>query len=255
MAAFGHLLDVMDVLREKCPWDKKQTNGTLRPLTIEETYELADAIIKGDDDELSKELGDLLLHIVFYAKLGEELGTYNIATVCEGIVKKLIHRHPHIYSTTKVENEGEVKSNWEKLKLQEGKKSVLEGVPDALPSMVKAIRLQEKAKGVGFEWPEAKGAIAKLREELDELEEAIAQNNQQDIEAEFGDFLFSAINVSRFFSINADNALERTNQKFKSRFEYMELKAEQQGMLLQNMTLNEMDVLWDQAKNHDAMSY
>jgi XTP/dITP diphosphohydrolase len=251
LEAFGKLLDVMDDLREKCPWDKKQTLESLRPLTIEETYELADAIIKNDLEEIKKELGDVLLHIVFYSKIGSETGAFDIANVCNDIVAKLIHRHPHIYGDVEVKDENEVKENWEKLKLKEGKKSVFEGVPNSLPSMVKAIRLQEKAKGVGFEWPNANGALVKIDEELAELKHAIEVKNQREIEKEFGDFLFSMVNASRYFKVNADNALEKTNQKFKSRFEFIEKRAKELNKPLDKLTLEEMDEIWDEAKTFE----
>lgn len=246
--AFDQLLDVMNDLRAKCPWDKKQTNESLRGLTIEETYELADAILKDDKQEIKSELGDLLLHLVFYAKIGSETGDFDMADVCTAIVDKLIFRHPHIYGDVKVDNEDDVKENWEKLKLKEGKKSIFEGVPKSMPSMVKAIRLQEKAKGVGFEWPNHSGALQKIKEELNELEEAIANKDDIEIEAEFGDLLFSVVNASRYFKVNADNALERTNTKFKSRFEYVESRAQEKGKGLHDMSLEEMDVFWNEAK-------
>lgn len=249
LQAFSKLLDVMDDLREKCPWDKKQTLDSLRPLTIEETYELADAIVENDLEEIKKELGDILLHIVFYAKIGSEKQAFDIADVCNGIVEKLIHRHPHIYGDVSVDGEEQVKENWEKLKLKEGKKSVLEGVPSSLPSLVKAIRLQEKAKGVGFEWPDSRGAVEKMEEELKELKEAIDQkDSHEQIESEFGDFLFSIVNGSRYFKVNADNALERTNKKFKRRFEHIEKRAKEMGKELYSMKLEEMDAFWEEAK-------
>ncbi|MCB0738515.1 MAG: nucleoside triphosphate pyrophosphohydrolase [Bacteroidetes bacterium] len=252
LEAFGKLLDVMDNLRAKCPWDRKQTNETLRPLTIEETYELADAILAKNDQEIKKELGDILLHIVFYAKIGSEQNGWDMADVCNAIVEKLIYRHPHIYGDVLVQNEDDVKSNWEKLKLKEGKKSIFEGVPNSMPSMVKAIRLQEKAKGVGFEWPNSAGAIAKMREELDELEQALKfPENEKAIESEFGDFLFSVINTSRYFNVNSDNALERTNRKFKSRFEHIENRCREIGKEISDMTLNEMDEFWEEAKSFE----
>lgn len=249
LQAFSKLLDVMDDLREKCPWDKKQTLESLRPLTIEETYELADAIVENDLSEIKKELGDILLHIVFYAKIGSEKKAFDIADVCDSIVEKLIHRHPHIYGDVQVNDEKEVKENWEKLKLKEGKKSVLEGVPSSLPSMVKAIRMQEKAKGVGFEWPSSVGAIEKMEEELAELKEALTNNEKPErIESEFGDFLFSIVNSSRYFNVNADNALERTNKKFKRRFEHIEQRAKEMKKELYSMSLEEMDAFWEEAK-------
>ncbi|MGB0432576.1 MAG: nucleoside triphosphate pyrophosphohydrolase [Bacteroidia bacterium] len=245
------LVQVMKKLRDPvkgCPWDKKQTLESLRPLTIEETYELTDAILKKDLVEIKKELGDVLLHLVFYSKIGSEKKSFDIADVCDEIVAKLIYRHPHIYGDVTVKDEIEVKQNWEKLKLKEGKKSVLEGVPSSLPSMVKAIRLQEKAKGVGFEWPNANGAIEKMSEELTELKEAIKEKNDVEIEKEFGDFLFSTINSARYFKINADNALEKTNLKFKARFEHIEKRAKENGYELGEMTLNQMDTFWEEAK-------
>lgn len=248
LKAFEKLLNVMDDLREKCPWDMKQTNETLRALTIEEVYELGDAILQKDDTEIKKELGDVLLHLVFYAKIGSERNAFDIADVCNSIVEKLIFRHPHIYGDVKVKDAEEVKQNWEKLKLKEGKKSIFEGVPSGLPSMVKAIRLQEKAKGVGFEWPNSKGALLKLKEEFAELEEAIELNNQQKIEEEMGDLFFSLVNLSRYLKINADNALERTNNKFKNRFEFIENYVAQKNLNLDDLSLEEMDKIWDLAK-------
>lgn len=248
LKAFEKLLNVMDDLREKCPWDMKQTNETLRALTIEEVYELGDAILQKDDTEIKKELGDVLLHLVFYAKIGSEKNAFDIADVCNSIVEKLIFRHPHIYGDVKIKDAEEVKQNWEKLKLKEGKKSIFEGVPSGLPSMVKAIRLQEKAKGVGFEWPNSKGALLKLKEEFAELEEAIELNNQQKIEEEMGDLFFSLVNLSRYLKINADNALERTNNKFKNRFEFIENYVAKKNLNLDDLSLEEMDEIWDLAK-------
>ncbi|MEZ5009863.1 MAG: nucleoside triphosphate pyrophosphohydrolase [Chitinophagales bacterium] len=248
LKAFERLLNVMDDLREKCPWDKKQTIDSLRYLTIEETYELSDAIIDKDMKGIKEELGDLLLHMVFYAKIGEEQKEFDIADVLNTVCEKLIFRHPHIYGDVKVENEEDVKRNWEQLKLKEGKKSVLEGVPRSLPAMVKAHRLQEKVKQVGFEWDEASGAFEKLKEEIDELEEAQLAKNQEEMEKEIGDVLFSVINYARYLKIDADKALELTNKKFIARFMWMETEALQRKKLLQNMTLAEMDVLWTEAK-------
>lgn len=242
----------MDDLREKCPWDRKQTLESLRTLTIEETYELSDAILDNDLTEIKKELGDILLHIVFYSKIGEEKGAFDIADVCDGIVEKLIYRHPHIYGDVKVKDENEVKENWEKLKLKEGKKSVFEGVPSHLPSLVKAVRLQEKAKGVGFEWPNHDGAVQKIDEELQELKEALQEGDQDKIEGELGDFIFSVVNASRYFNVNADNALEITNRKFKSRFEHIEKRAKDLGKELSEMDLEEMDKFWDEAKTFES---
>jgi XTP/dITP diphosphohydrolase len=246
--AFGRLLDIMDDLREKCPWDKKQTLQSLRHLTIEETYELGDAILDNDLVEVKKELGDLLLHLVFYAKIGSETGDFDIADVANGICEKLIHRHPHIYSDVVVENEEEVKQNWEKLKLKEGKKSVLEGVPKSLPALVKASRIQDKAKGVGFDWEESAQVWEKVQEELQEFHDEVQAGDKDKMEAEFGDVLFSLINYSRFININPEDALERTNKKFIKRFMYLESKADELGKPLQDMTLAEMDVFWNEAK-------
>ena len=248
LEAFNRLLDIMDDLRSKCPWDKKQTFESLRHLTIEETYELGDAILNNDLQEIKKELGDLLLHIVFYAKIGSETSAFDIADVCNDICEKLIHRHPHIYSDVVVANEEEVKQNWEKLKLKEGKKSVLEGVPKSLPALVKAIRIQDKVKGVGFDWEEPNQVWDKVQEELQELQDEVAIGNQDKIEAEFGDVLFSMINYARFLNVNPEDALERTNKKFMKRFMYLESKAVELGKPLMDMTLAEMDIFWEEAK-------
>lgn len=252
LEAFSKLLDVMDDLREKCPWDRKQTLESLRPLTIEETYELSDALLDNDLEEIRKELGDVLLHIVFYSKIGEEKRAFDIASVCDGIVEKLIHRHPHIYGDVEVKDEHEVKENWEKLKLKEGKKSIFEGVPSSLPSLVKAVRLQEKAKGVGFEWPSHEGALEKIEEELAELKSAIDADAADEVEKEFGDFIFSVVNASRYFDVNADNALEMTNRKFKRRFEHIEQRAKETGQRLGEMNLEEMDKFWEEAKTFES---
>lgn len=246
--AFNRLLDIMDDLREKCPWDKKQTLQTLRHLTIEETYELGDAILDNNLEEVKKELGDLLLHIVFYAKIGSESNSFDMADVANDICEKLIHRHPHIYGDVVVENEEEVKQNWEKLKLKEGKQSVLEGVPKSLPAMVKASRIQDKVKGVGFDWEEPHQVWEKVQEELQELQHEVKTNDQDKIEAEFGDVLFSMINYARFLKVNPEDALERTNKKFIKRFMYLEQKAKELGKNLSEMTLAEMDVFWEEAK-------
>ncbi|WP_269223306.1 nucleoside triphosphate pyrophosphohydrolase [Flavobacterium sp. IMCC34518] len=248
LQAFKRLLDIMDELREKCPWDKKQTMQSLRHLTIEETYELGDAILDNDLNEVKKELGDLLLHIVFYAKIGSETNDFDIADVCNDICEKLIHRHPHIYGDVIVENEDEVKQNWEKLKLKEGKKSVLEGVPKSLPALVKASRIQDKVKGVGFDWEESHQVWDKVQEELQELQVEIAAGDHDKMEDEFGDVLFSMINYARFLNINPEDALERTNKKFIKRFQYLESKATELGKPLMDMTLAEMDVFWNEAK-------
>ncbi len=248
LQAFGRLLKIMDELREKCPWDKKQTIQSLRHLTIEETYELGDAILNNDLQEVKKELGDVLLHIVFYSKIGSETGDFDIADVCNEICDKLIHRHPHIYGDVTVADEEEVKQNWEKLKLKEGKKSVLEGVPKGLPALVKASRIQDKVKGVGFDWEEPHQVWEKVREELSELQEEVANGDQDKIESEFGDVLFSMINYARFLNVNPEDALERTNKKFIKRFQYLESKAGELGKPLSEMTLAEMDVFWNEAK-------
>lgn len=248
LEAFNRLLDIMDDLREKCPWDRKQTLQSLRHLTIEETYELGDAILDNDLQEVKKELGDILLHIVFYAKIGSETNDFDIADVANEICEKLIHRHPHIYGDVKVENEEEVKQNWEKLKLKEGKKSVLEGVPKSLPALVKASRIQDKAKGVGFDWEEPEQVWEKVQEELQELYDEVQGSDQDKIESEFGDVLFSMINYARFLNVNPEDALERTNKKFIKRFTYLESKAGEMGKSLADMTLAEMDVFWNEAK-------
>ena len=248
LQAFERLLNIMDDLREKCPWDKKQTLQSLRHLTIEETYELGDAILDNDLNEVKKELGDLLLHIVFYAKIGSETKDFNIVDVCNEICEKLIHRHLHIYSDVVVKDEEEVKQNWEKLKLKEGKKSVLEGVPKSLPSLVKASRIQDKVKGVGFDWEEPHQVWDKVQEELEELQVEVKTGNQDKIEAEFGDVLFSMINYARFLNVNPEDALERTNKKFIKRFQYLESKSQELGKPLMDMTLAEMDVFWNEAK-------
>jgi XTP/dITP diphosphohydrolase len=246
--AFGRLLDIMDDLREKCPWDKKQTLESLRHLTIEETYELGDAILDNDLQEIKKELGDVLLHIVFYAKIGSETNDFDIADVCHEICEKLISRHPHIYGDVVVADEEEVKRNWEKLKLKEGKKSVLEGVPKSLPALVKASRIQDKVKGVGFDWEESHQVWDKVQEELEELQVEVKSGDQDKIEAEFGDVLFSMINYARFLKVNPEDALERTNKKFIKRFMYLESKAGELGKPIAEMTLAEMDVFWEEAK-------
>jgi XTP/dITP diphosphohydrolase len=248
LVAFDRLLTIMDELREKCPWDKKQTIQTLRHLTIEETYELGDAILDNNLEEVKKELGDLLLHIVFYAKIGSETQSFDIADVCNEICDKLVHRHPHIYSDVVVKDEEEVKQNWEKLKLKEGKTSVLEGVPKSLPALVKASRIQDKVKGVGFDWEEPHQVWDKVQEELQELQDEVKAGNQKNIEAEFGDVLFSMINYARFLNVNPEDALERTNKKFIKRFQYLESKAIELGKPLMDMTLTEMDIFWNEAK-------
>jgi len=249
LEAFSRLLDIMNDLREKCPWDKKQTFESLRTLTLEEAYELADAIADNDLEEVKKELGDLLLHIVFYSKLGAEFKAFDIADVANGICEKLISRHPHIYGDVQVENEEEVKQNWEKLKLKEGKKSVLQGVPRGLSSVIKAQRIQEKAAGVGFEWEQTEHVINKVNEEWSEFEEEVQKGASSKMEEEFGDLLFSMINLSRFLKINPENALEATNKKFIKRFQYIEEQAQKMNTSLSAMSLEEMDQLWNEAKN------
>ena len=248
LVAFGRLLTIMDELREQCPWDRKQTMETLRPLTIEEMYELADAILKNDLDEVKKELGDVMLHLVFYAKIASEKQAFDITDVLNGICDKLISRHPHIYGDVKVTGEEEVKQNWEKLKLKEGKKSVLEGVPNSLPAMVKATRIQEKARGVGFDWDNREQVWEKLQEELGELKAEVDAGNAEQMEGEFGDLLFSMINYDRFLEVNPENALEKTNQKFIKRFQYLDSQAAKHGLKLENMSLEEMDAFWNEAK-------
>lgn len=246
--AFNRLLQIMDDLREKCPWDRKQTMLTLRQLSIEELYELADAITDEDYKGIKEELGDLLLHIVFYAKIGAEKQQFNITDVINGVCEKLITRHPHIYGDVKVENEDEVKQNWEKLKMREGKESVLSGVPRSLPALVKAMRLQDKARQVGFEWENREQVWAKVEEETAELMETVEANDKDRMEAEFGDLMFALVNYSRFLGIDAENALERTNKKFIRRFRGMEEMAGAQGRKLTDMDLAEMDGLWNKIK-------
>jgi MazG family protein len=247
--AFLRLVKIMDDLREKCPWDKKQTIATLRQLTIEETYELADAISESDFKSIKEELGDLLLHIVFYAKIGTEQNEFTLDEVINGICEKLIHRHPHIYGDVKVNDEEDVKRNWEKLKLKEGKTSVLSGVPKALPSMVKAMRLQEKAKQVGFEWDTKEQVWEKVEEENKELLEAVQSGDVNKMEDELGDVFFSLVNFARFLQVDAENALERTNKKFISRFTKMETEALKEGKQLHDMSLEEMDAIWNRIKH------
>ncbi|MGY8953889.1 MAG: nucleoside triphosphate pyrophosphohydrolase [Flavobacteriales bacterium] len=249
LVAFERLLNIMDDLREKCPWDQKQTMETLRKLTIEETYELADAILEKDSEEIKKEIGDLMLHLVFYAKIGSEQNEFDMADVLNSICEKLIFRHPHIYSDIEVSGEEEVKRNWEKLKLKEGRKSVLEGVPKSLPAMVKANRIQEKARGVGFDWDNKDQVWEKVHEELEELKvEVEGEASMERIEDELGDVLFSVINYARFIDIDPESALERTNKKFIKRFQYLEVKAKEQGRDIHDMTLSEMDAIWEEAK-------
>jgi XTP/dITP diphosphohydrolase len=249
LAAFKELLDIMDELRAKCPWDKKQTFETLRHLTIEETYELADAILENDLDEIKKELGDLMLHIVFYAKIGSEKGAFDITSVINDINKKLISRHPHIYGDVKVDNDEQVKENWEQIKLREGGRKVLSGVPVSLPAMVKAYRIQDKARGVGFDWEKPHQVWDKVQEELNELKHEVDTGaDHRKIEEEFGDLLFALINYSRFIDVNPESALERTNKKFINRFQYLEAEAKKAGKDMKRMSLAEMDVFWNEAK-------
>lgn len=252
LEAFSRLLDIMDDLRAQCPWDQKQSFESLRHLTIEETYELGDAILDRDLTEIKKELGDLLLHIVFYAKLGSEEKAFDIADVANDICEKLIHRHPHIYGSVSVEDEHEVKKNWEALKLKEGKKSVLEGVPNGLPAMIKAQRMQEKAAGVGFDWEHKTQVWGKFEEELKELNQALDSKKEDEIEDEFGDVLFSLINYARFIKVNPETALERTNKKFIKRFQFIESQAKKSKRSIEQLTLEEMEAYWQEAKNHSA---
>ena len=270
MEAFGRLLDVMDDLREKCPWDRKQTNESLRPNTIEETYELCDALLKDDELNICKELGDVLLHIVFYAKIGEEKGAFDVADVCNRLCDKLIFRHPHVYGDVKASTAGEVVQTWEQIKTKEkdGNKTVLSGVPDALPSLIKAYRIQDKARNVGFDWEERRDVWKKVKEEITEFEAEVEQAQAlgdslhadepaseeakaaatQHATEEFGDVMFSLINAARLYKINPDNALELTNQKFIHRFNYVEAKAKEKGLDLKDLTLEQMDVWWNEAK-------
>ena len=250
LEAFGEMLDVLDTLREKCPWDAKQTNESLRPNSVEEMFELADALIRDDIQDIKKELGDVLLHVLFYSKIADEQQRFDIADVCDSLRKKLIFRHPHVYGTTQIDGTDDVLKNWEELKLKEkgGNKTVLSGVPSTLPSLIKAFRVQEKTANVGFDWDSPKDVWNKVKEEIAEVESEIDKGNATDIEKEFGDLLFSIVNVARKYGVNPDNALERTNQKFISRFNYVETKSQEQGKRLKEMTLSEMDILWDEAK-------
>ncbi len=249
LQAFERLLNIMDDLREKCPWDKKQTMQSLRHLTIEETYELVDAINNEDYTEVRKELGDLFLHLVFYSKIGSENYNFDVSDVLNGICEKLIYRHPHIYGDTVVKDEKEVLENWEKLKLKEGNKSVLGGVPSALPAMIKAIRIQDKAKGVGFDWEKKEQVFEKVEEEITELKQEVENDSsKEEIENEFGDVLFSLINYARFLGINPEDALEKTNKKFIKRFQYLEVESAKAGKKMGEMSLEEMDKYWNKAK-------
>jgi XTP/dITP diphosphohydrolase len=247
LLAFGRLLKIMDELREKCPWDKKQTLESLRPLTIEETYELAEAIIDNDLKSLEGEIGDLFLHLVFYCKIGEEKGVFSVESVLHAICDKLIHRHPHIYGDVEATTEEEVKANWEKIKLNEGKTSVLQGVPSSLPAMVKASRIQEKVKGIGFEWDSKEAVWEKVKEEIEEFQVEQTKNSEH-MEEEFGDILFSLVNYARFVNINPENALAKTNKKFIDRFQLMEKMIIDEKQSIQDMNLTEMDVYWEKAK-------
>ena len=249
LQALDRLLTIMDELREQCPWDKKQTMQSLRHLTIEETYELGDAILEENLDEVKKELGDLLLHIFFYAKIGSETNDFDIADVAHDISEKLINRHPHIYGDISVADEEEVKKNWEKIKLKEGKKSVLQGVPASLPALVKANRIQDKVAGVGFDWERTEDVLEKVKEELSEMEQEIDRGQKNAVEEEFGDVMFSLVNYARFLKINPENALEKTNKKFIRRFQFLEQKARESGKNLREMSLAEMDLFWQQAKS------
>lgn len=250
LEAFNRLLDVMDDLREKCPWDKKQTLESLSYLTIEETYELVDAILEKDMNEIRKELGDLFLHLVFYSKIGSETNDFDVADVLNGVCEKLIIRHPHIYGDVKAETEEQVKQNWEQIKLKEkgGNTTILEGVPKSLPAMVKAQRIQEKARGAGFDWDEKEQVWLKVNEELEEFKEVSESGNQQRMEDEFGDLIFSLINYARFIHVSPENALERTNKKFIKRFNYLETESKKDGKVMTEMTLEEMDEYWERAK-------
>jgi XTP/dITP diphosphohydrolase len=252
--AFGRLLGIMDDLREKCPWDKKQTMETLRHLTIEEVYELSDSILDKDTNETKKELGDILLHIVFYAKIASEQGHYDIAAVIHSLCEKLIHRHPHIYGDVKVQDDAEVSRNWEQLKLKEGKTSVLQGVPVSLPALVKSMRIQEKARAAGFDWEKPEQVWEKVEEELNELHTEVKSGNAKRTEDEFGDVLFALVNYARFIGVNPEDALERTNKKFIRRFQFLENAAAGDGKKLNDMTLAEMDVYWNEAKRTESES-
>ncbi len=251
LAAFGRLLDILDTLRAKCPWDSVQTNESLRPNTIEETMELAQAIIENDDHKIAKELGDVLLHVVFYAKIGDEKGQFDIADVCDALCEKLVFRHPHIYGDSSASNSGEVLQQWEQIKMREkdGNKTVLGGVPTSLPSLIKAERIQEKVANVGFDWERREDVWDKVREEMGEVERELVDGHEVDREKEFGDLLFAIVNAARLYGVRPDNALERTNRKFMARFNHIERRAREQGLKLNEMTLAQMDALWDEAKS------
>lgn len=253
LRAFSEILDVLDTLRVKCPWDAKQTNESLRPNSVEEMLELADALIRDDVQDIKKELGDVLLHVLFYSRIADEQQRFDIADVCDALTKKLIFRHPHVYGTAAVEGTDDVLKNWEELKLKEkdGNKTVLSGVPSALPALIKAFRVQEKTANVGFDWDNPEEVWNKVKEEIAEVETEIKNGNAVDVEKEFGDLLFSVVNVARKYGVNPENALEKTNQKFISRFNYVEAKSKEQGKRLKEMTLDEMDVLWEEAKRNE----
>ena len=253
LIAFGEFLDVLDTLRVKCPWDAKQTNESLRPNTIEEVYELTEALMNGDNTEIAKELGDVLLHVAFYSKIAEEKKEFDIADVCTRLKEKLIFRHPHIYGDVTVGNAEEVTQNWEQIKLKEkgGNKSVLAGVPSTLPALIKANRIQEKARNVGFDWEEPHHVWEKVKEEVHEVETEIKANNPEKIESEFGDLLFAVINAARLYGVNPENALEKTNRKFISRFNYIEKKTKETGKSIRDLSLSEMDALWNEAKTQE----
>jgi XTP/dITP diphosphohydrolase len=248
LIAFERLLNIMDDLRAKCPWDQKQTMETLRHLTIEETYELSDAILKGDKNEIKKEIGDILLHLVFYSKIGSETNDFNITDVINSLCEKMIFRHPHIYSDVQVKDAAEVTTNWEKLKQKEGNKGALSGVPNSMPSLLKALRIQDKARAIGFDWEDPSQVWEKVQEELAELQVEVKANHQEKLEQEFGDVFFALINYARFLNVNPEDALEKTNKKFMFRFNYMEQKIKEQGKALADCTLAEMDKYWNEAK-------
>lgn len=254
LRAFGEMLEVLDTLRVKCPWDAKQTNESLRPNSIEEMLELADALIRDDVQDIKKELGDVLLHVLFYAKIADEQARFDIADVCDALRQKLIYRHPHVYGNTSIDGSDDVVKNWEELKLKEkdGNKTVLSGVPATLPALIKAFRIQEKTANVGFDWDNPEDVWNKVKEEIGEVETEIKRGSSTDLEKEFGDLLFSIVNVARKYGINPENALEKTNQKFISRFNHVESRTKEQGKKLKEMTLAEMDVLWDEAKQQET---
>ncbi len=251
LIAFNRLLNIMDDLRAKCPWDQKQTMESLRHLTIEETYELSDAILKGDKNEIKKEIGDILLHLVFYSKIGSETNDFNITDVINSLCEKMIFRHPHIYGDVQVKDAAEVTTNWEKLKQKEGNKGALSGVPNSMPSLLKALRIQDKARAIGFDWEEPNQVWEKVQEELGELQEEVKANHQEKLEQEFGDVFFALINYARFLKVHPEDALEKTNKKFISRFNYMEQKILAQGKALADCSLAEMDVYWNEAKKFE----